>query len=857
MAASVLAEILRWSGERPAWQQDALRRIFLSGALTGKDIADLVEIVKATHGLSDPRPAVPLDSSHVAAGANAAPVRIVRVTHHEGVNALASEQTLSFGPALTVVYGNNAAGKSGYTRILKQACRSRSSEGVIGNVLATTPPVTPRATILVQEGSVEEPFAWTPKAPPSETLAAVSIFDSHCAPVYLREKTDVAFRPFGLDVFDKLSSVCTEVRSALEKERALLTSIGDAKIELPEGTSARKLLDSLTSLTSPERVRAVATLSAEEEERLRTLLSLQRDFDADDPRRRGRDLALRAERLQGLVAHLQDLFSRWNDAALDELRLIRQDAADAQTRLTKLRAGVATPDLLPGTGGSEWMAQWAAAKEYGVVAYPGQAFPHTDEGARCILCQQVLDREAANRLRSLASFAASDAQAQADEKARLLCDAQRKVAAEAVPTTLAAARDDLAQEDTAAAVVVEAVLEAASLVRVAIIGWVQGDGVLPAGMTEPPTECVLAVVAGLQSRARELQNSPAGMTPEMRMELKDLLARRELRANLQVVLDAIERKKRIAAYSQCLDEVTTNAITKKSTELTKALVTDALRTRFAAELQEIGFTHLDVEVQPAGGSKGALFHKLVFTHAPTVSVPDVLSEGEARALSVAAFMTELSTAPAASAIVFDDPVSSLDHVWRERIARRLVAESNIRQTVVFTHDVLFLHFLMTEADRQGVALLHQCIRRDAQAGVCVPDLPWVGLRIKERLGVLKARQQAADKTFRTQPERYESEARELYGLLREAWEQAVGEVLLNDVIGRYRPSIETNKALKLHDISTDDCRALEEGMTKCSRWIRGHDAPPADGTPIPKPSEIGADIAKLDTWVAAIRKRRQ
>jgi hypothetical protein len=82
-------------------------------------------------------------------------------------------------------------------------------------------------------------------------------------------------------------------------------------------------------------------------------------------------------------------------------------------------------------------------------------------------------------------------------------------------------------------------------------------------------------------------------------------------------------------------------------------------------------------------------------------------------------------------------------------------------------------------------------------------------------------------------------------------------VLLNDVIGRYRHSIETNRALKLHDISQVDCDALDDGMTKCSRWIRGHDTPPGDATPIPDPKEIAADIAKLDAWVASIRRRRK
>lgn len=104
---------------------------------------------------------------------------------------------------------------------------------------------------------------------------------------------------------------------------------------------------------------------------------------------------------------------------------------------------------------------------------------------------------------------------------------------------------------------------------------------------------------------------------------------------------------------------------------------------------------------------------------------------------------------------------------------------------------------------------------------------------------------------------YEKEAREIYGLLREAWEQAVGEVLLNDVVERYRHSIETKKVRHLHDITEGDCTMVEEAITECSRWIRGHDQPPADGIPFPKPADLQKRIQDLDDWVQTIRKRRK
>ena len=225
---------------------------------------------------------------------------------------------------------------------------------------------------------------------------------------------------------------------------------------------------------------------------------------------------------------------------------------------------------------------------------------------------------------------------------------------------------------------------------------------------------------------------------------------------------------------------------------------------------------------------------------------------------MAAFLTELSTAPSQSAIIFDDPVSSLDHIWRERIARRLVSEAKTRQVIVFTHDLLFLRLLLDESEKQGVKCDNQYVRRDGQAGICSPDLPWIAMPVKDRIGKLRVQCQAVEKIFRTTgPEAFEKEARDMYGLLREAWEQAVAEVLLNDVVERYRPSIETQRLRYLHDITEADCATVEDAMTYCSRWMRGHDHAAADGTPFPDPSVLKKRIDDLETWAKAIKKRRE
>jgi wobble nucleotide-excising tRNase len=82
-----------------------------------------------------------------------------------------------------------------------------------------------------------------------------------------------------------------------------------------------------------------------------------------------------------------------------------------------------------------------------------------------------------------------------------------------------------------------------------------------------------------------------------------------------------------------------------------------------------------------------------------------LSEGEKTCVALAAFLTELATAQHASALVFDDPVSSLDHRWRSSVAKRLVDEAKKRQVIVFTHDLVFVNDLLDRMEGQEPRML--------------------------------------------------------------------------------------------------------------------------------------------------------
>ena len=862
---TVLQEILEWSHDRPAWQRDALRRLVLNGEVSDDDIVALTDICKSAHGLAEEQHIAPLTEDHVPVKtAGSAPVSLMSIFHHRGVNALAEDQTLRFAPHLTVVYGDNAAGKTGYIRILKSACRARMQEQILGNVISGATPLSPVVSIRYKVGTEPNPREWAGNGE-DEFISRVSVFDTQCAAVYLTEKTDVAFRPFGLDLFDKLVKACKAVRARLESEQRALASnaLVVVKAQIPEGTAAARLLANVSSLTKPETVQALARLSPEEEARLALLERSLLDLQANDPEKLARQLNLRAGRVRALARHLKEMEAALSAQGVAGVIAVRTEGRRKSEEARRLREATFPAGMLSGTGSEAWTALWEAARRFSQEsAYPGQAFPVVENGSHCVLCQQDLDHAARHRLTQFEAFVASTTERELRQLRETF--AQRRKTFTDLSTTTEAIDDALKEirlEHQALADTIEAALATNESRRKAVIIALTEDEDLAADCPDLVSVAheADALAEQIESRIKTLRSSATDVTRKrMTAEAQELGARKLLAKYEQTILDDIERRKKNAAYGLCIDETKTQAITQKNTAVTKTAVSQRLKQSFKDELVHLAFRHVEVELREAGGADGVLYHKLILTRAPGVELPRVVSEGEQRCLSIAAFFAELSTADDPSGIVFDDPVSSLDYRWREGVARRLVQEAKTRQVIVFTHDVVFLLLLKQFAEELDVEQLDQHVRYLSKgAGVCAEELPWVALPVKKKIGYLKNEWQAADKLFRDgHQDAYEKEAKHLYGLLREAWERALEEVLLGGIVERFRPGVQTQHLATIGDITSEDCRTLDAAMTKCSRWLPGHDQAAAARAAVPEPTELKRDIEALENLVAAIRKRR-
>ena len=861
---SILDEILEWSLTRPLWQRDALRRLIMKGELEETDIKELTNLCKSQHGLGYKNQPDPLDAKHLPqSGAMKKTVSLESLTHHAGVNALAHDQTIEFGPHLTVVYGANAAGKSGYTRILKRACRARGAEDILGNVISGTAPGRPFATIKFKADEKSYQHRWTDDQRSNALLSRISVFDHHCASVYVTKRTDVAFRPMGLDLFDKLSSACEAIRKSLEKERNALASRRFRFPHVAAGTKVHEMTTNLTSLTNPASVRELATVTAEEKAHSEEIRKRIYDLQSADPEKIARKIELRAKRIKALVAKVAVVNEKLSNTSIDELFAAWDRKNDTRLLADNLFKETFQEQPLENTGTGVWRALWSAAEQFSKAeAYPDQGFPFTGEDSRCVLCQQELTDEGVLRFQQFQEFMHSTVQGKYDEAAARYDEKYIQIRNTLVSDDLATEiLDELQLDDSDLAARARLFLDAAERRRIIVFEALEKSTGRPQSLVPQMFDVHVLTkhIRSLEKRARGLREANRRETiRELRVKLGEFQARQLLSDNVSHVYEEIERKKRIAAYQLCINDTRTNAITRKSSSVTRRTVTEILTQNFAEELNKLKFHHVEVNLVAAGGSRGALYHKLQLRRAPGIAVSKVVSEGEARCLSIASFLAELSTASDESAILFDDPVSSLDHNWRRNVAMRLVTESERRQVVVFTHDVVFLLALKERAKELRVDRKDQYLRRDLRhSGLSSRNLPWVAQKVRSRIGYLRDRFQGATVNFRNgNQEEYEQSASRIYGLLREAWERAVEEVLLGEIVVRYRNSVQTRRARDLIDICEVDCKELEMAMGKCSRWLPGHDQSPAENTPFPEPNELQEDIEALNTWVQRIRQRR-
>jgi energy-coupling factor transporter ATP-binding protein EcfA2 len=857
--AKALAEIVLWSKECPPWQRDALHRLCQQEEPDHNDVVELVRLCKREPGIKP----MPLSAEHVRdVKASSATVYLRSIHSAQYVNALATGQKLAFDKTgVTVVYGDNGSGKSGYTRILKKVCRARlpRDNKIIPNIYASKTGV-PTAVVEFAANGQNRQVTWVDAKTANPLLSAVSVFDSHTANVHVDQTNDVAYTPYPMKLLEGLAQLCVQVKQKLAAEIQAIEQQTPATLKKPEcqpQTKVGKLIAALGASTDPKSVRSLGALSAEEQARLETLKS---DL-ASDPVKTARALQARKTRLDGHIAALERLHQSVTTEKTSSLTTL-YTAYDAARQAASVAAGgLFAHEPLPHVGSETWRALWESARAYSrQEAYPDTDFPATGEGARCVLCQQELKEEAARRLLRFEDFIRDESKKREQESLEAYDAALRELRSAIVPSSsipglVGFIRDEL-DDDALASEVRRSLITAR---------WSARHIRRTHTLAQPPAAPIVTVppLAGLTRHRDELSKRITALQGEskseehkkMIAEHADLADRLWLSLVQDDVLAEIDRRKIIDALKNAQKDTSTTRITTKSAEIAEGLVTNALRAQFVKEVDRLGVAGLAIELRNEKTAYGMPLFRVSLIKKPDAKVGDILSEGEHRCVALAAFLAELSTTDSRSALVFDDPVSSLDHMHRDNLAKRFASEGQHRQVIIFTHDVAFLFLLHENCREVGTHIAFRSVTRgEDYAGFCHQNPPPTAQPVDKVI-------ESMVKQLENQKVQYEQgdqqawylTVRSLQDQLRTTWERAVEEAVA-PVIKRLANKVDTKGLSKLTAIGLEDCKVMRKAYGRCSQLL--HSSSEALNKPLPAPKVIAAEIESLRDWVAQIRERQ-
>ncbi|WP_331711939.1 hypothetical protein [Pseudomonas sp. CCOS 191] len=178
----VMDDFETWLNGRPKWLQTAARTMIdAKRQLNEVEIKELARLCQLEAKGQPDSGFLSIVAGTLSQAATRPPVRIDEIREVHGLNAIKSGAHLPFGNSnLAVIYGQNGTGKSGFARLLKQVCGSRSKDEIRSNVF--DPNHTDcRAQFKVSIDGKSVDIHWDIPSGPHKALRQAQVFDSKAA----------------------------------------------------------------------------------------------------------------------------------------------------------------------------------------------------------------------------------------------------------------------------------------------------------------------------------------------------------------------------------------------------------------------------------------------------------------------------------------------------------------------------------------------------------------------------------------------------------------------------------------------------------------------------------------------------
>ena len=611
----ILEELEAWLREQPIWLREAAIRLVHYGEITGKDFDDLITLCKQEATMPEGSFADRKDKDILDGflkDDDSTDLRLIAISDLKGINALNPRKSLMLDEGNPiVVYGQTGSGKSGYVRVLKHACGARNPGKLYSDITGAVPEAQGCKFAFEINGHTKE-TQWLITDGVHSDLSAIQIYDTDCADVYINAENELTYEPRPLSFLGDLVLICDRVCDAIDRE---IASKGSTKPQLPDNlknTSGGKWYIGISHQTSEENINATCQWSDEE---LKKLKKIRQRLIEPEPKIKAQALRAAQKQCCKILDNFASLSYSLSAQSCAHYLQVKNIAHHKRKAAAEDASKVFEGSPLSGVGAESWRLLWEQARNYSEhEVYRDKKFPHTEDDARCVLCQQDLDIDARKRLQSFEEFVTGALEREAsmaEAELELLTSQIEAVMGLEDLTILIDAIGIIDENERRILLDFRDELEdrKQKLLRAQTgdeFGELEGMGALSLLQTK---------AAALEADASQYDSALAqDERNKIEQDALEYETRKWLADNRHEIIKEVNRLKEINAIENAKRLTSTQRISIKKSSLAEKLITDSLLKRFKIELANLGAGEIPAEIVKVRTEKGRVFHRLILTN---------------------------------------------------------------------------------------------------------------------------------------------------------------------------------------------------------------------------------------------------
>lgn len=840
------SEIKKFAETLPYWAKFLANKILSGGNVSDNDIdtsySYLLEELKLKAETNKPDITINCITN---SGNYQSDLRLSKLENVEGVNALVENQSIVFSPNLTIIYGTNGSGKSGYVRLLKKVFYPKSPEEILNNIYIETGHKDINAKFTFKTQNSEKSLFYADKD--KTEFKQFAVFDGKSIITHLEQKNEFVFRPTGLNFFAEYTNTILRVEQKLNDEITTKKQ-GNSANELAslfDGESEIKtLIQNLNDQTTIADLKKYVPFENDDNNKKN---KISKQYDDLLLVSKGKEQEIKKlENIKALLAQnkqaIENLNKYFSTEAITKINLAIEDCIKKEYTANSESIEKFKTSKIQGIGTIEWKNFILAAEAFA----KRQNANYPSENDTCLFCGQNLSENATILISNYWAYIKSVAEQQAKEAQEKLNNIKQDFGSlnfglfpqnntltvwltEKYPSELELLEKKIVEQRT---------------LSEKIISDIKQKTVTNITELQISTEQHDIIDFAISNSINSLKND------EQSKELENLLKQKtfwEHKEKFNIHFSKFETYVNNQIWISKAEKVNYDKrkITATEKKLSDKYFNKKYIDTFNEECQKLN-GNFGIDINHTGQA-GKSYRQLKLKGKNPNAV---LSDGEQKVIAIADFLTEMQLSEINRGLVFDDPVNSLDNDRKKQIAERLVNQAINKQVIIFTHDLVFLSDLFIECDnRQQQLFCHWIERRDNKIGqIWLNNAPCYE-KMYRNADVAKKYHTESNKDTCPPTER-EILLKHGFAALRTCYETLVINELFCNVVQRYNERISIDALSKV--IITDEIKnELSDSFAQCCRYMEGHSHSDQYSYQKPETKNLNEEIQRYE----AIRKK--